>query len=296
MGRDEQMSHPQVQRSGGHCGYHFPFQTVLPLEKSVRWRPTGNFPRSIVGLVCIGICLPGARKIFFFFKQMSILFVVLPLFCPQKGHVSRRTGRGSIMPCSVSVFVLCSCVRVHACVCMGVRVRACAAQPASSANAPWKTNSVSVDSISRQRSSSDPPAVHPPLPPLRVTSTSTFFFPFFLSCHRASYNTDGWWGGVGGGPLGCPGLHAAEGSSVAASLRPPSSPAAGCCLSHSPRGSPPPLLHLQALQQHFFLSTSVPGLPLAVPCFGAPGCVPVDSNLLCVSLQCHVCTRGRVGG
>lgn len=101
------------------------------------------------------------------------------------------------MPCSVSVFVLCSCVRVHACVCMGVRVRACAAQPASSANAPWKTNSVSVDSISRQRSSSDPPAVHPPLPPLRVTSTSTFFFSFFLSCHRASYYTDGWWGGGG---------------------------------------------------------------------------------------------------
>ena len=157
------------------------------------------------------------------------------------------------------------------CVCMPLRVRVCAAQPASSANAPWKTNSVSVDSISRQRSSSDPPAVHPPLPPLRVTSTSTFFFPFSLSCRRASYNTDGWWGGVGGGPLGCPGLHAAEGSSVAASLRPPSSPAAGCCLSHSPRGSPPPLLHLQALQQRFFLSTVVLGLPLATPCLGYRG-------------------------
>uniref|UniRef100_A0A8C4PH69 ArfGAP with SH3 domain, ankyrin repeat and PH domain 2 n=1 Tax=Equus asinus asinus TaxID=83772 RepID=A0A8C4PH69_EQUAS len=46
-------------------------------------------------------------------------------------------------------------------------------QTASSANALWKTNSVSVDGVSRQRSSSDPPAVHPPLPPLRVTSTST---------------------------------------------------------------------------------------------------------------------------
>nr|XP_045379376.1 arf-GAP with SH3 domain, ANK repeat and PH domain-containing protein 2 [Camelus bactrianus] len=45
-------------------------------------------------------------------------------------------------------------------------------QPASSANALWKTNSVSVDGVSRQRSSSDPPAVHPPLPPLRVTSTN----------------------------------------------------------------------------------------------------------------------------
>ena len=130
MGRDEQMSHPQVQRSGGHCGYHFPFQTVLPLEKSVRWRPTGNFPRSIVGLVCIGICLPGARKIFFFFKQMSILFVVLPLFCPQKGHVSRRTGRGSIMPCSVSVFVLCSaCVCMPACAWACVCVRVQLSQP-----------------------------------------------------------------------------------------------------------------------------------------------------------------------
>lgn len=101
------------------------------------------------------------------------------------------------MPCSVSVFVLCFCVRVHACVCMGVRVRACAAQPASSANAPWKTNSVSVDSISRQRSSSDPPAVHPPLPPLRVTSTSTFFFPFTFLAVGLQYYTDGWWGGGG---------------------------------------------------------------------------------------------------
>ncbi|XP_015976616.1 arf-GAP with SH3 domain, ANK repeat and PH domain-containing protein 2 isoform X3 [Rousettus aegyptiacus] len=45
-------------------------------------------------------------------------------------------------------------------------------QTASSANALWKTNSVSADGVSRQRSSSDPPAVHPPLPPLRVTSTN----------------------------------------------------------------------------------------------------------------------------
>ncbi|XP_072490374.1 arf-GAP with SH3 domain, ANK repeat and PH domain-containing protein 2 isoform X2 [Notamacropus eugenii] len=46
------------------------------------------------------------------------------------------------------------------------------AQTASSANTSWKTNSLSVDSVSRQRSSSDPPAIHPPLPPLRVTSTN----------------------------------------------------------------------------------------------------------------------------
>uniref|UniRef100_A0A8C5JX57 ArfGAP with SH3 domain, ankyrin repeat and PH domain 2 n=1 Tax=Jaculus jaculus TaxID=51337 RepID=A0A8C5JX57_JACJA len=45
-------------------------------------------------------------------------------------------------------------------------------QTASSANTPWKTNSVGVDGVSRQRSSSDPPAAHPPLPPLRVTSTN----------------------------------------------------------------------------------------------------------------------------
>nr|XP_035953481.1 arf-GAP with SH3 domain, ANK repeat and PH domain-containing protein 2 [Halichoerus grypus] len=45
-------------------------------------------------------------------------------------------------------------------------------QTASSATALWKTNSVSVDGASRQRSSSDPPAIHPPLPPLRVTSTN----------------------------------------------------------------------------------------------------------------------------
>ncbi|XP_044519555.1 arf-GAP with SH3 domain, ANK repeat and PH domain-containing protein 2 isoform X1 [Gracilinanus agilis] len=45
-------------------------------------------------------------------------------------------------------------------------------QTTSSANTSWKTNSLSVDSVSRQRSSSDPPAIHPPLPPLRVTSTN----------------------------------------------------------------------------------------------------------------------------
>ncbi|KAM5262559.1 arf-GAP with SH3 domain, ANK repeat and PH domain-containing protein 2 isoform 2-T2 [Ctenodactylus gundi] len=45
-------------------------------------------------------------------------------------------------------------------------------QTASSANTLWKTNCIGVDSVSRQRSSSDPPAVHPPLPPLRVTSTN----------------------------------------------------------------------------------------------------------------------------
>nr|XP_048295733.1 arf-GAP with SH3 domain, ANK repeat and PH domain-containing protein 2 isoform X2 [Myodes glareolus] len=45
-------------------------------------------------------------------------------------------------------------------------------QAATSANTLWKTNSVGVDGASRQRSSSDLPAVHPPLPPLRVTSTN----------------------------------------------------------------------------------------------------------------------------
>uniref|UniRef100_A0A8C5TT82 ArfGAP with SH3 domain, ankyrin repeat and PH domain 2 n=1 Tax=Malurus cyaneus samueli TaxID=2593467 RepID=A0A8C5TT82_9PASS len=45
-------------------------------------------------------------------------------------------------------------------------------QTISSSNAIWKTNSLGVESISRQRSSSDPPAIHPPVPPLRVTSTN----------------------------------------------------------------------------------------------------------------------------
>lgn len=51
----------------------------------------------------------------------------------------------------------------------------------------WKTNSLGVESISRQRSSSDPPAIHPPVPPLRVTSTSMFplspVFPSAVSNH-----------------------------------------------------------------------------------------------------------------
>uniref|UniRef100_A0A8C8SIE6 ArfGAP with SH3 domain, ankyrin repeat and PH domain 2 n=1 Tax=Pelusios castaneus TaxID=367368 RepID=A0A8C8SIE6_9SAUR len=47
----------------------------------------------------------------------------------------------------------------------------------SSFNTMWKTNSVGVENISRQRSSSDPPAIHPPVPPLRVTSTNILFPP-----------------------------------------------------------------------------------------------------------------------
>lgn len=142
------------------------------------------------------------------------------------------------MQCSVSVFVLClcvhSCVCVHACVCMCVRVhvRACAVQPASSANALWKTNSVSVDGVSRQRSSSDPPAVHPPLPPLRVTSTSTFFpFSFLAS---GLFDLDGW-GVLSAAARGqlrrcTPASHC---RSRPWPLRPPS-PAAGSCLSRTP--------------------------------------------------------------
>lgn len=64
-----------------------------------------------------------------------------------------------------------TCLCVLVCMCVGL------VQAATSANTLWKTNSVGVDGVSRQRSSSDLPAVHPPLPPLRVTSTSTFFFP-----------------------------------------------------------------------------------------------------------------------
>lgn len=107
------------------------------------------------------------------------------------------------MQCSVSVFVLCLCVCVHACVCVctcvHVCVRVCAVQTASSANALWKTNSVSVDGVSRQRSSSDPPAVHPPLPPLRVTSTSTFFPFSFLA---SGLCRSGWLGGAFGSHVG----------------------------------------------------------------------------------------------
>ena len=93
--------------------------------------------------------------------------------------------------CSVPVRVhvrACACAWV--CMCVRVHVRACAVQTASSATALWKTNSVSVDGASRQRSSSDPPAIHPPLPPLRVTSTSTFSpFSFLAS---GLLDLDGW--------------------------------------------------------------------------------------------------------
>uniref|UniRef100_A0A803YHY0 ArfGAP with SH3 domain, ankyrin repeat and PH domain 2 n=1 Tax=Meleagris gallopavo TaxID=9103 RepID=A0A803YHY0_MELGA len=62
-------------------------------------------------------------------------------------------------------------------------------QTISSSNTMWKTNSLGVESISRQRSSSDPPAIHPPVPPLRVTSTSMFplspVFPSAVSNHTS---------------------------------------------------------------------------------------------------------------
>lgn len=87
------------------------------------------------------------------------------------------------------VFCFCFCsVCVCACVCVCMRVGL--VQTATSANTLWKTNSVGVDGISRQRSSSDLPAVHPPLPPLRVTSTSTFFFfPPFSFLARGPYKS-----------------------------------------------------------------------------------------------------------
>ncbi|XP_073467235.1 arf-GAP with SH3 domain, ANK repeat and PH domain-containing protein 2 isoform X1 [Aquarana catesbeiana] len=37
----------------------------------------------------------------------------------------------------------------------------------------WKSHAIGHESGSRQRSSSDPPAIHPPVPPMRVTSTAT---------------------------------------------------------------------------------------------------------------------------
>lgn len=164
------------------------------------------------------------------------------------------------MQCSVSVFVLClcvhSCVCVHACVCMCVRVhvRACAVQPASSANALWKTNSVSVDGVSRQRSSSDPPAVHPPLPPLRVTSTSTFFpFSFLAS---GLFDLDGW-GVLSAAARGqlrrcTPASHCREPSTVFPALAPPAA-LPSCRLLSVPHPMPGGCSHtlLLCLPEHF---------------------------------------------
>lgn len=183
------------------------------------------------------------------------------------------------MQCSVSVFVLCSCVCVcmpacaRACVCMSVR----AVQPASSANALWKTNSVSVDSVSRQRSSSDPPAVHPPLPPLRVTSTSTFFSFFLSRCWALCSWMAG--AGVSLGSLSLPAALCclgACGSSVAPALR-PLPPSGGFLSASHPTGA----LHSPALSPEHFSSISVshtlaPGLPLAIGWFSMLGCVPVN--------------------
>nr|XP_033792850.1 arf-GAP with SH3 domain, ANK repeat and PH domain-containing protein 2 isoform X3 [Geotrypetes seraphini] len=45
-------------------------------------------------------------------------------------------------------------------------------QTISSTNTIWKANSVGLEHIGRQRSSSDPPLIHPPVPPLRITSTA----------------------------------------------------------------------------------------------------------------------------
>lgn len=176
------------------------------------------------------------------------------------------------MQCSVSVFVLCVCV--HACVC--VRVRACAVQPASSANAPWKTDSVSVGGGSRQRSSSDPPAVHPPLPPLRVTSTSTFPSFSFLAVGFADLD--------GGG-----------------SRQPPRCPApllASCgLLSASPHGPLTRFLGPRPFgRPSFFPVWAGASRPLATWWFSISGHVPVAFTLVCVSLQCRRWVRGPASG
>lgn len=46
-------------------------------------------------------------------------------------------------------------------------------QTTASTNSPWKSSTIGTENIGRQRSSSDPPAIKPPVPPLRVTSTAT---------------------------------------------------------------------------------------------------------------------------
>lgn len=94
------------------------------------------------------------------------------------------------------------------CLCVLVCMRVGLVQAATSANTLWKTNSVGVDGVSRQRSSSDLPAVHPPLPPLRVTSTSTFFFlllfPFLPVGLMNLENRGHCWQPLGGDRCGLP--------------------------------------------------------------------------------------------
>uniref|UniRef100_A0A452QUB9 ArfGAP with SH3 domain, ankyrin repeat and PH domain 2 n=1 Tax=Ursus americanus TaxID=9643 RepID=A0A452QUB9_URSAM len=153
-------------------------------------------------------------------------------------------------------------------------------QTASSATALWKTNSVSVDGASRQRSSSDPPAVHPPLPPLRVTSTSTFAPFSFLA--NGLLDLDGWgvlWQPRGGScEAARPQADAAR--SPALCVPPPAPPAAlpSCrCLSvPHPASRPPPWgltrsppLSSRALQRHSFLSRTSPRLHFLWPFGGS---------------------------
>lgn len=116
---------PECSAQEGHCGYHFPLRTVLPLETSVRWRPTGNFPKSIVGLVCIGICLPGARKNFFFQtneRPICGLTTVLSTEGSRFPSYRQRINNAVFCFCFCSVLLrACACLRVHgrvcACVC-----------------------------------------------------------------------------------------------------------------------------------------------------------------------------------
>lgn len=182
-----------------------------------------------------------------------------------------------------ALFCFCfCCVRARACLCarvpVCVRARACAVQTAASANTLWKTNSVSVDGVSRQRSSSDPPAVHPPLPPLRVTSTSTFFPFSFLAGGLCRFGRPG---GAFGSHVGrAPRLPAAQ---------PRPLRGVNSCLSapHPPQGGRSLLpLSPQAFRQHFVSCQLRASFPLAV-WFSVCGHSHLDYNLVCVSPHCQ---------
>lgn len=173
------------------------------------------------------------------------------------------------------------CVRARACLCarvpVCVRGCACAVQTASSANTLWKTNSVSVDGVSRQRSSSDPPAVHPPLPPLRVTSTSTFFPFSFLA---SGLCRSGRPGGCFRQPRGAPWRPAARPRPVRSADSRPSVP-------HPPHGGRSLLpLPPQALQQHCLSRQLRASFPSAV-WFSVFGHSHLEYNLVCVFPHCQ---------
>lgn len=97
----------------------------------------------------------------------------LPINCRYQLHSNGNgltlevdAGSGKVQ-CSLSVFIFITILFLRRS--LSVQLSSLGGIGQSSASSSWKPGS--LDLVGRQRSSSDPPNMHPPVPPMRLTST-----------------------------------------------------------------------------------------------------------------------------